>query len=63
MLPRIVVQQSSSLELTDVRVDVDTAPGRWVGPNFEIFRGGSAVVIPFVVWNSDAARFEGTVRF
>ena len=37
------------------------APGLRAGPIFEIFRGGSAVAIPFVVCNSDAARFEGTV--
>jgi len=37
------------------------APGCWVGPSFEIFRGGSRVVVPYVVCSSDAARFEGTV--
>ena len=37
-------------------------PGFRAGPTFEIFREGSAVAIPFVVCNSDAARFEGTVR-
>lgn len=38
------------------------APGFFVEPILEIFRGGSAVAIPFLVCNSDAARFEGIVR-